>query len=126
LCLNGHYQDRETSKIGYCVAGKPKSLEHREKIGIPQKGVPKKPESIAKFKKAMTGRPLSEDHKKNIGLGGLGIKPSAETKEKMRAANLGRKRTDLQGTKWYNDGIRNYQIKPDDPRVPSLQKGKIC
>ncbi|WP_407303482.1 hypothetical protein, partial [Acinetobacter sp.] len=47
LCLNGHYQDRETSKIGYCVAGKPKSLEHREKIGIPQKGVPKKPESIA-------------------------------------------------------------------------------
>ena len=36
-----------------------------------------------------------------------------------------RARVAIKGTKWYNDGVKNYRLNPNDPKASLLSKGKI-
>lgn len=70
-----------------------------------------------KTTKKELGDKISQTQKENWKNGvydksGL-IKATAAAKDKVS------------GSVWYNDGIRNFRLKVDDPRVENLTKGKI-
>lgn len=59
------------------------SSETRKKISAIHKGVPKKPEAIAKTRSAHLGKVVSEDVRLNMSLAQIGKKHTKETKIKM-------------------------------------------
>ena len=59
------------------------SEETRKKIGAIHKGVPKKPEAIAKTRSAHIGKIISEDTRLKMSLVQIGKKHTKETKMKM-------------------------------------------
>ncbi len=146
LCLNKHFVDRATARRGFSTAGEPKSREHCRKISAATKGVPKNPVSIARSAASQRGKTLSSEHRqklavsstgrmhtevarKKISAAKMGVPRSPETVMKMSAARKGVARTWVSpgttGLKWYNDGMRNYQIKPEDVRATALNRGRL-
>ena len=74
LCLNRHYVDRRTTEKAFCVAGIPKSQEHKDKIGAAHKG-----------------RPRSEQERINLSNGQKNkATPSKETRAKLSEAGKNR------------------------------------
>lgn len=64
----------------------------------------------------LKGHHHSEETKEKIRLGNIGKKRSEETKKKMSESQKGRS--------WYNDGIENYIIFPEEV-LPHYQKGRL-
>lgn len=78
------------------ATGIPKSAEHREKIGSPQRGKKKSPEQIELMRQRAIAQFANPSARELARKNQLGKKQSAETSEKKRIAALGRKQPHLQ------------------------------
>jgi hypothetical protein len=93
LCLNRHFID-PAGGIAFCVAGRPKSSEHRAKIGAAQKGRPRSEQERANLSKGQKNKALpSAETCAKISAGMMGRPVKDETRAKLRAAFTGKPRS---------------------------------
>jgi hypothetical protein len=88
------HSDKSRSRIKDATAGKPKSAEHRAKIGAATLGKKHRDESITKMRAAKVGKSLSAEHRAKIAAAGVGRIPSDETRQKIRASRIGKPRSE--------------------------------
>lgn len=104
---------------GYLPGKSPKNVMSSEKYKL----------SIEKMQKTMKENPeIGKKRSEKIRLATLKYYENEENKKKrapisrnnfLIAADMNR------GTHWYNDGIKNYRLKPDNPETKKYKKGKI-
>ena len=74
-------------------------------------------EGRAKCREAQLGVPKSKTHRKSLSIAAKGKVKSAEHVAKIAQSK--------RGQKWYNDGVRSYQLFPTDPRTHGLSEGRM-
>lgn len=100
--INPHFANKaKHTSSSFCVAGIPKSDEHKKKIALTNsrvlkgkpstfKGKTHSTESRKKISESKKGRNLSEEHKEKLRRASTGFKHSEESKQKMSKAQKGR------------------------------------
>lgn len=100
--INPHFANRaKHTSSGFCVAGIPKSDEHKKKIGLANskvlrgkssafKGKTHSTESRKKISESKRGKNLSEEHKEKLRKAATGFKHSEESKRKMSEVKKGK------------------------------------
>jgi hypothetical protein len=116
------------------ISGKIHSDATRLKMSKAKRGTKPSEESKLKMSKAKIGKALSMETRKKMSDARQNI--SKETREKLSSIALGKKRRPhleetkkiisdkIKGRKWYNDGERNYQIKPE-LALPHYHQGRL-
>lgn len=110
--------DPRISELNLVRGGLPRSEEHRAKISSALTGIKRSEDQKEKhrnFRHSEETKQLMSKKRKQHSGPNKGKTPSDDTREKQRQSVLGRQR--------YNDGTRNYQLHPDDPRIQSFNKG---
>jgi hypothetical protein len=111
LCLNKRYQDPISNKPCWSNVGRTASEETRNKISLAGKN-----------------RIVKEETRKKISLALKGVSRKSilhteETRKKISKGKIGNK--SLTGRCWFNDGIKNYSLFPNDSKIGKLHLGRL-